>query len=336
MGILTKMRLFGLLLAEVLGHGRLMDPPGRSSYRYFLDDPTIGPFLGSHPLNYNDNELYCGGLGHQVQMGYQCGICGDPVDKTRPRDNEWGGLYGSSGIIPRVYQEGDLINLEVHVTAHHMGWFEFKLCPMSEFDTTDPDWCFGMDESLIKFTDGSTRWEIPGQGETDRPGKTGWWYNKTGQLPKGLTCEHCVIQWRWHTANSWNCDDSGCGLGKGEQEEFYGCADISIVPMGVAPTTIKPTSPSPTTIKDTTTSKVTTTKITTQSSTMEPTPTNKPPGNESNLEEFCKNHGDGIHPHPSDCNAFIQCSSINFVNKCAPGLEFNPSISACDWPSGNC
>ena len=47
-------------------------------------------------------------------MGYQCGICGDPVDKTRPRDNEWGGLYGSSGIIPRVYQEGDLINLEVH------------------------------------------------------------------------------------------------------------------------------------------------------------------------------------------------------------------------------
>ena len=29
--ILTEMRLFGLLLAEVLGHGRLMDPPGRSS-----------------------------------------------------------------------------------------------------------------------------------------------------------------------------------------------------------------------------------------------------------------------------------------------------------------
>ena len=59
-----------------------------------------------------------------------------------------------------------------------MGWFEFKLCRMSESDTTDPDWCFGTDDSLIKFTDGSTRWEIPGQGQTDRPGKTGWWYNK--------------------------------------------------------------------------------------------------------------------------------------------------------------
>ena len=32
----------------------------------------------------------------------------------------------------------------------------------------------------------------------------------------------------------------------------------------------------------------------------------KPPGNESDLDEFCKNHGDGIHPHPTDCKAFIQ------------------------------
>jgi len=31
------------------------------------------------------------------------------------------------------------------------------------------------------------------------------------------------------SGNSWGCDDEGCGLGFGNQEEFYGCADVRIV-----------------------------------------------------------------------------------------------------------
>ena len=39
-------------MAEVAGHGRLMDPPARNSmWRLGFDNP----------VNYNDNELYCGG-----------------------------------------------------------------------------------------------------------------------------------------------------------------------------------------------------------------------------------------------------------------------------------
>ena len=73
------------------GHGRLMHPPGRSSLRFFPDDPSINPFWGQINPNYNDNELYCGGLGVQIQNDYKCGICGDDFKKPRPRDNELGG-----------------------------------------------------------------------------------------------------------------------------------------------------------------------------------------------------------------------------------------------------
>ena len=90
---LENMRLFETLAlaTAVNGHGRLMHPPGRSSLRFFPDDPSIAPFWSNINPNYNDNELYCGGLGVQIQNNYKCGICGDDFMKTRPRDNELSG-----------------------------------------------------------------------------------------------------------------------------------------------------------------------------------------------------------------------------------------------------
>ena len=63
------MKLYPLILSEVLGHGRVMNPPGRSSYRFFKDDPAIEPYLENVVMNYNDNALYCGGFQHQVDQG---------------------------------------------------------------------------------------------------------------------------------------------------------------------------------------------------------------------------------------------------------------------------
>lgn len=46
--------LIALLPYSVRGHGRLMDPPSRSSmWRLGFETPA----------NYNDNELFCGGFG---------------------------------------------------------------------------------------------------------------------------------------------------------------------------------------------------------------------------------------------------------------------------------
>lgn len=60
------------LITVCNGHGRLMEPPGRSSaWRVGFKTPT----------NYDDDQLYCGGLTHQRKNGGKCGVCGDPYGK---------------------------------------------------------------------------------------------------------------------------------------------------------------------------------------------------------------------------------------------------------------
>lgn len=93
------------------GHGRLIEPPSRSSaWRFGFNTPH----------NYNDNELFCGGFAHQVSLGGKCGVCGDPWDAKEPRPNEYGGKYGL-GVIVRKYEPGTEITLGVDLTASHLG-----------------------------------------------------------------------------------------------------------------------------------------------------------------------------------------------------------------------
>ena len=47
------------LLDAVFGHGRMMDPPSRNA---------MWRFGYPNPVNYNDNEVFCGGFG--VQGGH--------------------------------------------------------------------------------------------------------------------------------------------------------------------------------------------------------------------------------------------------------------------------
>lgn len=41
-------------IAKVYGHGRMLEPPARN---------TLWRFGFKAPVNYNDNELFCGGIG---------------------------------------------------------------------------------------------------------------------------------------------------------------------------------------------------------------------------------------------------------------------------------
>lgn len=53
---------------------------------------------------------------------------------------------------------------------------------------------------------------------------------RKAQLPAGLVCHRCVLQWTWKSANSWGtCTNGTQGLGCGPQETFRNCADIRIV-----------------------------------------------------------------------------------------------------------
>ncbi|KAK7497837.1 hypothetical protein BaRGS_00010971 [Batillaria attramentaria] len=193
------------------GHGRLLEPPSRSSMWRFGFNTT---------RNYNDNSLNCGGLYTQwfVNQG-KCGVCGDPWNQPVPRDNEAGGRYGK-GIITRAYKPGQEMNVRVEITANHAGWFEFRLCPHNDPSTPVTQRC--LDQHLLGLADGSgTRYQlVSGTRFADL----------TLTLPPGLTCSQCVLQWKWHAANNFGTDSSGTAcIGCGDvQEEFYSCSDIAI------------------------------------------------------------------------------------------------------------
>ncbi|WAR15625.1 hypothetical protein MAR_005730 [Mya arenaria] len=200
--------LIVFMMANVEGHGRLIEPPGRSSmWRFGFDTPK----------NYNDNQLFCGGK--WVQWGQnagKCGVCGD--NWAGPKENEPGGKY-YTGIIVKKYDIGAVIDVSVHLTANHKGWFEFRLCQNDMVNKTVTQSCF--DQHLLKGETGATQFPI----------NLGMEMVKVKlQLPAGVTCSACVLQWKYNCGNSWGTDfetKKGC-MGCGQQEQFYGCSDIAI------------------------------------------------------------------------------------------------------------
>ena len=81
-----------------------------------------------NPVNYNDNEVFCGGYGVQWESnGGKCGVCGDNYQDGVPRAHETGGKFGNK-IISGTYTAGEIIDIEVEIIANHWGYFELKLC----------------------------------------------------------------------------------------------------------------------------------------------------------------------------------------------------------------
>lgn len=151
----------------------LWDPPSRSSMWRF-DYPT--------PINWDDNQVYCGGFGVQWdQNGGKCGVCGDPYQDPLPRDNENGGLYGL-GIITKTYEKGSVIPITVRLETPHDGYFTFQLCNLDQ--SKEVDECF----KPLKFADGSDKFG-PVTEEKD--------YKMQLQLPEDVTCQQCSLRWHY-------------------------------------------------------------------------------------------------------------------------------------------
>nr|XP_045607023.1 uncharacterized protein LOC123763746 [Procambarus clarkii] len=198
MGLDSKVLWVGVVALWASGwvesHGRLMEPVSRSSaWRKGFDTP----------INYDDNALFCGGVGVQyVENDGQCGVCGDNWADPQPRDNEAGGTYGT-GLIVANYTMGQ--------------YFVFKCEAGFTFDTVAlnarPDTAAPNNEETMEVGP-----------DTDPE----WHYN-TVRLPEDVLCTQCVLQWHYHTGNSWgDCGNGTEALGCGNQEIFRGCADIGI------------------------------------------------------------------------------------------------------------
>ena len=113
-------------------------------------------------------------------------MCGDPYQG--PRQNEAGGLY-ATGQIARRYTSGQVIDIQIEVTANHLGWFEFRLCPNNNPKRAVTHEC--LDKHVLSLADGAgTRHVI---------GSDVGMYNLKVKLPPGLTCSQCLLQWKWHT-----------------------------------------------------------------------------------------------------------------------------------------
>lgn len=77
----------------------------------------------------------------------------------------------------------------MELTASHKGWFEFRLCNKSSADELVTQDCF--DKTLLNLDDGSTQFPIPSYDN-------GYYYPRI-QLPTGLSCDYCVLQWWYRT-----------------------------------------------------------------------------------------------------------------------------------------
>ncbi|GBL98536.1 hypothetical protein AVEN_111646-1 [Araneus ventricosus] len=155
------------LTVQVQGHGRLLEPPSRSSmWRFGYDTPR----------NYDDNELFCGG----------------------------------------IY----IIKVTIDLTANHLGYFEFRICPNNNTKKIVGQSC--LDKYPLQLADGSgTRFHVESRylGLTDIKLR----------LPKDLTCSQCVLQWEYRGENNWGlCSNGMQKLGCGPQETFRSCADVAI------------------------------------------------------------------------------------------------------------
>ncbi|XP_067013072.1 uncharacterized protein [Anabrus simplex] len=200
--------------AGVEGHARLMDPPARNSM-WRLGFPN--------PVDYDDNELFCGGYAvqHQQNQG-RCGLCGDPWNEREPRKHEAGGMYGK-GIIGRRYAVGQDIAVEVDLTANHQGHFEAYICPNNNPKYEATQSCLDRFPLYVSGTS-DVRYVIP--ADTEKKAILRY----TVRLPPYLTCTQCVIQWSYFTGNMWGICPNGTGAnGCGTPEVFRNCADVSVV-----------------------------------------------------------------------------------------------------------
>ncbi|XP_076825221.1 uncharacterized protein LOC143470825 [Clavelina lepadiformis] len=327
-----KIAILGLAflscLINVNGHGRFIEPPSRSSlYLFAASDETLIKYKNLIQPNFDDNGLNCGGLQTQIENGGKCGVCGDSYSAP-VKENEAGGKY-ALGIITRKYQPGEKIDVKVEITAPHIGYFEFRLCPWNNVNEPITHEC--LNRYLLSFENGDTKWHLPEDNNLAKG-----IHEMKVSLPGDVNCKQCVIQWRYRAGNSWGTENGEQGLGLGQQEEFYGCSDVEIgddslnlvgsetSTKGSLLTTIAKI-PAGTGFSKSATSATTATKENTSSSSEHPNVISPYP------DFSCENVNIGT-PVFRNCGSFFICTASYL----GPVVFACPAGTVCDVRSGRC
>ncbi|KAK7095750.1 hypothetical protein V1264_005116 [Littorina saxatilis] len=279
-------------LAE--GRARLLEPPMRSSY--------WREGIQTAPVNFDDELLNCGGFEKQWnENSGACGACGDPPGNL---ENQHPGKY-SQFPPQRAFVSGTNVNATVYSRPNMLGWFEFRLCARKDGpNVTDLQACFDENVLQIKET-GMTKFY---------PGSVGGYSDMHVLLPAGLTCDHCLLQWKYNTGYRTDRNKSTCQscLGCGPQEQYFNCADIRITPTNV-------TSPINTTPTPTTTTTTRTTTTTTTTPPPPPSPSITTPAVVSNSTTPASN-GTGSLEACTPMSRIAGCEAKG-IHRLVPGME---------------
>lgn len=229
MGFWSRALAAVVVAAQVLGaacHGFLAEPKARNVV---------------HNSNYCPHCLAAGGPGVTYAGGRtwpnsKHGVCGDPA--AGPLDHEAGGKFATKKITG-TYKRGQVVTLRVKLTAPHGGRFSFGVCPVPDGASAAAERkavtqkCLNSNR-LTNTENGTPYWWLGKKGAGE--------YTMTFRLPAALVCKRCVLQWHYETGNSCTIPGTPAGQamspnmvsckGSAVMEEFWNCADISIVDGG--------------------------------------------------------------------------------------------------------
>lgn len=211
----------GLLVVAAEGHGRLTVPQAR---------------------NGGDNGAAAGGAEavHASHSKYKHGICGDAAGGKQ--------VYNRVGTVQGTYVAGEVAELQVVITAHHVGYFEVELC--ADAGTLSEE-CF-MKHRLLRedckcscpndstnscsACDECRRWWKPVlEGEMSQDVTKGYagpvlpsqgtlvpyQFTLRYVIPEGVKTSRGVLRWHYVTTNS-------CTSKTSDPEEFWNCADVAV------------------------------------------------------------------------------------------------------------
>lgn len=154
-----------------------------------------------------------GGIAGRVETAYcpQCGngagLCGDGGQWAAGSDL----LNFAVGPVTTL-TAGESAEFKVKITAHHMGFFEFRICDQHlDGSVVNPEACLNQ-RRLVRAAPASTCVVNDVRGDcqpvdTVHPER---WYLPPGtgthtmkyEIPADLRCSSCTLQWQWWTANS--------------------------------------------------------------------------------------------------------------------------------------
>lgn len=221
---LFSLVLLAANLAPGQSHGRMTNPKSRNDYAN-----SLGKEFNQNGLSDKTN----GGCGAVLGKSYD----------LPPADVGWK--------TQAVYNRGQEIDVDVQLTAHHWGHFEFYGCPITQGQTASES-CFN--QYPLEFVR-DLRFNAPKDNNYPNraylpPASMGLNYQYRVKLPNTLSGNLVLIQWRYKTGNS--CMSPGysqypwpwsgvplnipaCNSGMTNGEMFWNCAEVSIGSGGSPP-----------------------------------------------------------------------------------------------------